>query len=63
MINTLEPINADNVINVTPYPVTSSIFLVTAVIQVLAAFVPELNGKDPNRSANDEYTDFVKTRV
>ncbi|MBO7703830.1 MAG: SIS domain-containing protein [Solobacterium sp.] len=63
MINTLEPINADNVINVTPYPITSSIFLVTAVIQVLAAFVPELNGENPNRSRYNDYPEFVKTRV
>ena len=30
---------------------------------MLSVFVPELHGLDPNRDANNDYTDFVNTRV
>ena len=63
MINAAEHLEMPGVINVTPYPVTRSILLVTAVIQVISAFVPELNGTDPNRASNNDYTDWAKTRV
>ncbi len=63
MINAAERLEMPGVINVTPYPVTDSVLLVTAVIQVISAFVPELNGLDPNRSSNNDYTEWAKTRI
>lgn len=42
---------------------TQSILLMTYVIQILSVFVPEVNGLDPNREANNDYTDWVATRV
>ena len=42
---------------------TSSILTMTAALQAISAFVPEHNGMDPNRDANNDYTDFVSTRV
>ena len=45
------------------YKYTDSVFLTTVAIQVISAFVPELNGTDPNRCANDDYTEYVETRV
>lgn len=53
----------DCIINVTKYKNTNSIFLITSVIQAISAYVPELNGQDPNRNANNEYTDWMNTRV
>lgn len=45
------------------YPMTDSVFLITEAIQIISAFVPELQGDDPNRCANDDYTKYVETRV
>ena len=41
----------------------SSVLLVISAIQVISAFVPEKNGLDPNRNANDDYTSCMHTRV
>lgn len=54
---------AGDVITWKPFPLTSSILLFTAVIQVISAFVPESRGMDPNRNANDDYTSCMNTRV
>lgn len=43
----------------TDHSVLSMIYL----IQIVSVFVPELNGLDPNRYANNDYTEFVDTRV
>ncbi len=50
-------------INVKDYKHTHSILLITSVIQAISAFVPENNGTDPNRDANNDYTDWMETRV
>ena len=53
----------DQIINVKDYKHTHSILLITSVIQAISAFVPENNGTDPNRDANNDYTDWMETRV
>ena len=53
----------DYIINVGKYSNTQSILVITTVIQAISAFVPEINGMDPNRDANNEYTDWMSTRV
>ena len=53
----------DNVISVPIYKTTYSLLSVSLVIQSIAAFVPELNGFDPNRNSNDDYTVCMETRV
>lgn len=63
MINAEEPIQDEDVINVGSYDNTSSILVITSAIQAISAFVPEMNGKDPNRNANNDYTDLMETRV
>ena len=45
------------------YPLTQSLLLTTLVIQVLAVYAPERAGMDPNREANDNFTEVVHTRV
>ena len=45
------------------YHVDHSIFSIIYLIQIISVFVPELHGLDPNRDANNDYTDFVNTRV
>lgn len=53
----------DNVISVPIYKTTYFLLSVSLVIQSIAAFVPELNGFDPNRNSNDDYTVCMETRV
>lgn len=45
------------------YKIDHSILTMIYLIQIISVFVPELNGLDPNRDSNNEYTDFVDTRV
>ncbi len=63
MLNGASETEGSDVINVGSYPLTSSILTMTAALQAISAFVPEHNGMDPNRDANNDYTDFVSTRV
>lgn len=63
MINAENEINDGDVINVGKYDYTSSVLVITAAIQAISAYVPEINGQDPNRNANNEYTDWMETRV
>ena len=63
MVNAHPPKKDDAVINISNYADTSSIFLMTAAIQAISVYIPETNGLDPNRPANDDYTDCVETRV
>lgn len=63
MINAENEINDGDVINVGKYDYTSSVLVITAAIQAISAYVPEINGQDPNRNANDEYTDWMETRI
>lgn len=63
MVNAQSPKKDDAVINISSYADTSSIFLMTAAIQAVSVCIPEANGLDPNRPANNDYTDCVETRV
>ena len=45
------------------YPLTQSVLVFTMALQVLSVFIPEAVGYDPNREANDDYTQYVRTRV
>jgi len=63
MINCVEQIDDGMVINIKQYPVTQSVLGMTLVIQILSVFIPELNGKDPNAYANNDYTSFIHTRI
>lgn len=45
------------------YPLTQSLLLMTLAIQVLSVFAPEQVGKDPNRDANDSFTEVAHTRM
>lgn len=42
---------------------TESLLSITTTLQVISVYVPEAHGLDPNRPANDAYTDIVTTRV
>lgn len=50
-------------IAITAYPLTQSLLLTTLAIQVLSVFAPEEIGEDPNRNANDNFTEAVHTRL
>jgi fructoselysine-6-P-deglycase FrlB-like protein len=63
IINAGEVLEDANVINVGKANCVDNVLSITAAIQVISAFVPELNGMDPNRDANNDYTDCVSTRV
>lgn len=63
MLNGADSQATGNVIAWKAFPHTSSVLLFTAVIQVISAFVPELHGMDPNRNANDDYTECMNTRI
>lgn len=63
MLSSCTEISEDRVICFPNYEFTDSIFLITIAIQVISVFVPEVNGTDPNRCANDDYTKWVETRV
>ena len=51
------------VINIQHHPYTQSVLGITMVIQILSLFIPEINGLDPNRNANNDYTKYMSTRV
>lgn len=53
----------ENILSVPKYTYQSSLLSIVAIIQVISVFVPEINGLNPNRNANNDYTDAVKTRV
>lgn len=63
MINTNQMIEDKCVINIRNDKYTQSIFSITLLIQMISAFVPEFNGNDPNRMANDDYTICMNTRI
>ncbi|MGE5614333.1 MAG: SIS domain-containing protein [Bacillota bacterium] len=42
---------------------TQSVLLTTLAVQVMSVYAPELNGKDPNRNANDDFTVVAGTRT
>lgn len=53
----------DNAINVACREFTLSSINIAIVFQVIAAFLPEVIGYDPNRKLNEDLTELVKTRV
>lgn len=64
MIDTLGTQKADDdILSLPHFAATSSLLSLTAVLQVIAAFVPEVNGLDPNRYAHDDYTSCMHTRT
>lgn len=64
MINASEnKIEDPMVINIKNHPLTQSVLGITIIIQILSAFIPELNGCDPNVPSNNDYTDYMKTRI
>ncbi len=63
MLSVISSEDGEGIIRIPEYKYTDSVFLITVAIQVISAFVPELNGTDPNRCANDDYTQCVETRV
>ncbi|MBQ1482694.1 MAG: SIS domain-containing protein [Erysipelotrichaceae bacterium] len=62
-LNGEEETDEKNVIYVGKYEKSASLLSIVTAIQAISAFVPENNGLDPNRNANNDYTDFVETRV
>lgn len=53
----------EKILQLPDYPLTQSVLPLTAAVQVLSVFLPEARGLDPNRAANDDYTEHVRTRV
>ncbi len=63
MIETFEDNKKDNVVNIPLHPYTESVLTIVLFIQIISAYAPEYNHLDPNRAANNEYTDVVETRI
>ena len=63
MIETFNDNQEINVIHVNDYPFTESVLLIVAFIQIISAYAPEYNHQDPNREANNDFTDLVETRI
>ncbi len=64
MINASENISSNpRVLNIEYFPEIESVITLTTIVQILSVFIPELNGLDPNVNSNDDYTDWVKTRI
>ncbi len=63
MIETFEDNKKDNVVNIPLHRHTESVLTVVLFIQIISAYAPELNHLDPNREANNAYTDLVETRI
>ena len=63
MIETFKENNCKNVVQVENHPYTQSILTIVEFIQVISAYGPENNGLDPNRDANNDFTDLVETRI
>ena len=64
MINVTDyPMDRENVIDIPLFVNDDSVLLTVLAVQILSVYIPELNGYDPNRDANNDYTDCVETRV
>ena len=63
MIETFNDNNKVNVVNVPEHKLTESVLTIVEFIQIISAYAPELNHLDPNRDANNEYTEIVETRI
>ncbi|MCP9334414.1 SIS domain-containing protein [Lentilactobacillus hilgardii] len=51
-----------NVLPLKNFIYTQSVLLFTIIIQVFSAFIPELNGVDPNRNSYNDFTEYIGTR-
>ena len=63
MIETSADNDKVNVVSVPEHSLTESVLTIVEFIQIISAYAPELNHLDPNREANNEYTDVVETRI
>ena len=63
VINTTERLDDPHVINLPEDSFGESVLSAAAVLQTISVFIPETNGFDPNRPANDDMTAAAKTRV
>ncbi len=63
MVETFNENEGKNVVHVNNYPLTQSILTVVEFIQIISAYGPEWNGLDPNRDANNDFTELVETRI
>ena len=64
MINVADkPVSNDKVLNVPWFKDDDSLLLTVLIIQILSVYIPELNGLDPNRDANNDYTEVAETRI
>lgn len=63
MIETFRDNKKDNVVSVPLHPYTQSVLTIVEFIQIISAYAPENNHLDPNRDANNAYTEVVETRI
>lgn len=63
MIETFNDNKKVNVVNIPEHRLTESVLTIVEFIQIISAYAPELNHLDPNREANNEYTEVVETRI
>ena len=64
MINVADDAVSDpGVLNVPWFRDDDSLLLTVLIIQILSVYIPELNGLDPNRDANNDYTEVAETRI
>lgn len=56
-------VEEEDVINLPYFKHDDSVLLITLIIQILSAYIPEFNGNDPNIDSNNDYTYIVDTRV
>lgn len=58
-----EKIEDKDIINLPYFKHDDSVLLITLIIQILSAYIPEFNGNDPNVDSNNDYTVAVDTRI
>ena len=56
-------IEEEGIINLPYFKYDDSVLLITLVIQMLSAYIPEFNNLDPNIDSNNDYTVAVETRI
>lgn len=61
--STGEGVEEANRLSVPSFAGTQSVLLTSLAIQIMSVYAPELNGKDPNRNANDDFTVVAGTRL
>lgn len=63
MLDNCSDIEHENIIKIRKEIYTDSVLLMSVALQTISVFVPEINGFDPNRNANDDYTECAATRI